>query len=245
MQKLLVFFLAVVCILGMALIGRLQLCPMRIANQSHTAAFQWAGTSRLPSQPCQVVPFFLLEQLFSSQESPPSVVVAVMSSSALPDRMRAVYSGYGRFIRSIFFAVDSLVAGVPAHLQWTVYDHPAANVPSYLGAQWRSLDSINLALRVEPPADWIFLVDDDTFVNAFELRHILSSLSARGVHPLASDCSVPVLIGHIWWRPTWNRNRCWPSGGAGMLLSRPAALAIQPLLDVCWDGAWNDLSLGR
>jgi len=49
MQKFLVFFLAVICILGTALIGRLQLCPMRLANQSPAAALQWAGTSRLPS----------------------------------------------------------------------------------------------------------------------------------------------------------------------------------------------------
>ena len=82
-------------------------------------------------------------------------------------------------------------------------------------------------------------MDDDTYVNVHELPGFLVGWDPR----------LPLLFGHIWYGPE-QRNTdegAWPSGGAGIILSRRAAelLAANLYTKLCPFLGLNDVTLGH
>jgi hypothetical protein len=111
---------------------------------------------------------------------------------------------------------------------------------SYEDAQHRSLRGLQHAVRAQllGGARWVVLLDDDTYANALELPGFLVGWDAR----------VPLLFGHIWYGPEWRRGDegAWPSGGAGVILSRRAAELLADALygERCPFLGFNDMTLG-
>jgi hypothetical protein len=105
-------------------------------------------------------------------------------------------------------------------------------------APHRTLQALQWAVATPKYAayPWIFMVDDDTWVNTREVPSLLYGWSP----------DVPVMIGFFWNNPNFLGERTWPSGGAGMLVSRTAAakLAAKLYTDVCPYDAENDRTLG-
>jgi hypothetical protein len=110
---------------------------------------------------------------------------------------------------------------------------------SYNVAQHRQLKGLIHALSLPENGNfsWIFLVDDDTWINTREL-----SIFLYGWNP-----DVPILFGHIYKNALFSKEkRTWPSGGAGMLLSRAAAVLLASSLytSECPFDSLNDLTIG-
>ena len=112
---------------------------------------------------------------------------------------------------------------------------------TYHDAQHRTLFGLRHGARsgTWKACDWIVLVDDDTYVNVHELPGFLVGWDPR----------LPLLFGHIWYGPEM-RGRdegAWPSGGAGIILSRRAAdlLAANLYTKLCPFLGLNDVTLGH
>lgn len=115
-------------------------------------------------------------------------------------------------------------------------NYDRANLRHLLSMQWLgkvkegALDDI----------DWVFMVDDDTFVN---LPMLL--LLVRQIPP-----SLPLLVGHMWDSPSWDiglKGVAWPSGGAGMLFTKAGfqRLAFNLFEPVCdMRRCLNDVTIG-
>ena len=93
------------------------------------------------------------------------------------------------------------------------------NPSNYEAANLRHLKSVQWLGRVNKGAleniDWIFMVDDDTFVSPPMLLTLLRKIPA----------SLPLLVGHMWDNPSWDpglKGLAYPSGGAGMLFTKIA-----------------------
>ena len=90
-------------------------------------------------------------------------------------------------------------------------------------AQSRNLQGLRLAARAHPAAEWVVMIDDDTYLNAPVLFKMLASL----------DPSLPQVIGSEW------------AGGAGYAFSRGALsrlLATLPVRHMAWSAqehAWT------
>ena len=114
-----------------------------------------------------------------------------------------------------------------------------AGKASYDEAQHRQLRGLVHALqRPEYAAlPWVFFVDDDSWVNTRELPSLLHGWNV----------DAPFVLGHMWNRPNWDPQHTWPSGGAGMLLTRAAARLYADNLytPACPFDYSNDITLGR
>jgi len=112
---------------------------------------------------------------------------------------------------------------------------------SYHDAQHRTLFGLRYGARAPQwrGCDWIILVDDDTYVNVHELPGFL----------VGWDHRLPLLFGHIWYGPEMRGKDegAWPSGGAGIILSRRAAemLAANLYTKLCPFLGLNDVTLGH
>lgn len=84
---------------------------------------------------------------------------------------------------------------------------------------------------------WIFMIDDDTWVNTRELSSLLYGWDVR----------VPMMFGFFWNNPNFLDRRTWPSGGAGMLITRSAArkFATNLYTNLCPFDVENDRTLGN
>lgn len=116
-----------------------------------------------------------------------------------------------------------------------------AGKKSYYDAQHRTLQGLIHTMRsgLAGEALWVFLVDDDTYVNVHELPGFLVGWDSR----------VPLIFAHIWYGPEarGNDEGSWPSGGAGIVLSRRAAdlLSVALYSKVCPFFQLNDVTIGH
>ena len=115
-------------------------------------------------------------------------------------------------------------------------NYDAANLRHLLSVQW--LGKVNE--KALDGFDWVFMVDDDTFVNLPMLLMLV-----RRIPP-----SLPLLVGHMWDSPPWDaqlKGVAWPSGGAGMLFTkegfkRLAGNLFEPVCDM--SRCLNDVTIG-
>ena len=139
--------------------------------------------------------------------------IIIMGSAAKRDRLVTLRSGWGARVAAAgarSFVVSDVV---DAELGTIVLS--GAGDPSYAGAQNRSLEGLRYAVRESPESRWYWMVDDDTYFNADEVLAIVRYIQWR----------IPIVMGHIFRGMLRFRNVAgsWPSGGAGMLLTRDAA----------------------
>lgn len=114
---------------------------------------------------------------------------------------------------------------------------PATRDPSYDGAQHRSLRGLQNLVSKEPLAKWFWMVDDDTYYDVAE-----AAAAVRFINP-----EIPLLVGYVFrGRLRFGSNvRSSISGGAGMLLSRGAAVRMSKALYTpeCPFDKLNDLTM--
>jgi hypothetical protein len=120
------------------------------------------------------------------------------------------------------------------------------NATSYQAANLRHLASMQWLGKVHPSAldgmDWVFMVDDDTFVNPPMLLQFLQPFPP----------TLPLFFGHVWDNPSWlpsngGKKLAYTSGGGGMLMSKAAYLRFAALLFTAECGvvdALNDITFG-
>jgi hypothetical protein len=124
------------------------------------------------------------------------------------------------------------------------------NATSYQAANLRHLASMQWLGKVHPSAldgmDWVFMVDDDTFVNPPMLLQFLQPFPP----------TLPLFFGHVWDNPSWlttilpgngGEKLAYVMGGSGMLISKAAFLRFAlvlftPECEVV--AAFNDITLG-
>lgn len=162
------------------------------------------------------------------------ILFLVMGSSRNLNRSISVRSTWARKLNHVLIYGDVHEASVDM-----ITLPELEGKSSYLDAQHRQLKGLIHALSLPEYGNlsWVFLVDDDTWINTRELSNFL-----YGWNP-----GVPILFGYILKNAWWNFKRTWPSGGAGMLLSRAAAelLASSLYTSKCPFDQLNDLTIGR
>ena len=166
------------------------------------------------------------------------VLFVVLASSTTLDRVRALRKTWAS---QLSIGVNLLIVG-DADVPGTGVD--MTTLPELVGrgerghAGHRTLRALIFAARdarYEGFA-WLFAVDDDTFVNLAAMPALIGGWDVR----------VPMLLSFIWNSPGFNAGRTWPSGGAGMLMTRAAVRAFAEKLyspQCPFDGE-NDLTLG-
>jgi len=116
---------------------------------------------------------------------------------------------------------------------------PAYTETSRKMAQQRSIESILLAHKENPTAEFIVGIDDDTFVNLFTLSRQLVRFpvdqAAMGGHIVQTRRKPP-------YTPS-----SWPWGGGGMIFNRKAIVAIAQAFDtgVCGRSRNNDITFAE
>jgi len=164
------------------------------------------------------------------------VLFVVMSGLKEIERLYAVRQTWGALVPNV------LAIGEANHsASGMVTLDELAGKHSYSDAQHRSL----LGLRhgtshsAYRHCSWVVLVDDDTYVNVHELPGFL----------VGWDFRLPLLFGHIWYGPEMRGKDegAWPSGGAGIILSRRAAEMLSAALytPTCPFLGLNDVTLGH
>jgi hypothetical protein len=164
------------------------------------------------------------------------VLFIVMSGLFEIERLYAVRETWGSLVPNI------LAIGEANHTETGMMTLPElAGKHSYHDAQHRSLLGLKHGATSGQwkHCDWIILVDDDTYVNIHEIPGFLVGWDPR----------LPLLFGHIWYGPEM-RGRdegAWPSGGAGIILSRRAAEQLSGALYTkqCPFLGLNDVTLGH
>jgi hypothetical protein len=164
------------------------------------------------------------------------VLFIVMSGLKEIERLYAVRETWGSLVPNV------LAIGEANHTaSGMITLDELAGKHSYSDAQHRSL----LGLRHGTThghyrhCNWVVLVDDDTYVNVHELPGFL----------VGWDFRLPLLFGHIWYGPEMRGKDegAWPSGGAGIILSRRAAEMLSAALytPTCPFLGLNDVTLGH
>ena len=116
-----------------------------------------------------------------------------------------------------------------------------AGKPKYEDAQHRTLEGLihTMTTGLAGEALWVFLVDDDTYVNVHELPGFLVGWDSR----------IPLIFAHVWYGPEAREKDegAWPSGGAGIVLSRRAADLLAEALysPLCPFLGLNDVTIGH
>lgn len=166
------------------------------------------------------------------------VLFVVLASSKTLDRVRAMRETWARLLT---VGVNLLIIGDA--------DIPDAEIamttlPELAGrgerghAGHRTLRALIFASQDARYSHfaWFFAIDDDTFVNLAALPSLLAGWDVR----------VPMLLSFIWHSPHFGPGRTWPSGGAGMLMTRSAVRLFADNLytDRCAFLGENDLTLG-
>jgi len=179
------------------------------------------------------------------------VLFVVMCSSDKKERVSWLSETWLAWIppRNVVLLSDTVIPGYNVTLLPSLpgdgyVETKFPNPNNYDRANLRHLLSVQWLGKVKEEAlddiDWVFMVDDDTFVNL----PILLSL-VRQIPP-----SLPLVVGHMWDSPPWDiqlKGVAWPSGGAGMLFTkagfqRLALNLFEPACDM--RRCLNDVAIG-
>ena len=190
-------------------------------NYNYAPPFTLGSLSR--SHPC-----IRRESPWSSEND---VFYIVMGGSFYFDRTRAMRRTWGANVKHTLVIGDTDDAALG---MITLPD--LSGKEAYFDAQHRTLKGLIHATTLPFFSDlgWVFMVDDDTWVNTRELNSLL----------FGWDVNIPIMFGFIWNGPRWSLS--YPSGGAGMLVTRSAAklLAENLYTPTCPLIEYNDVTLG-
>jgi hypothetical protein len=190
-------------------------------NLNYGPPFTLGSLSR--SHPC-----IRHESVWSSESD---VLYVVMGGSFHFERTRAMRRTWGANVK------HTLVVGDTDDAALGMITLPElSGKEAYFDAQHRTLKGLIHAttLPIFPEVGWVFMVDDDTWVNTRELNSLI----------FGWDVNIPIMFGFIWNGPRWSLS--YPSGGAGMLVTRSAAklLAENLYTPSCPLIEYNDVTLG-
>lgn len=111
---------------------------------------------------------------------------------------------------------------------------------TYNDAQHRSLRGfMRLVAARNDVQKWFIMADDDTWIHTDNLLTVLSQFNEE----------VPVLVSYVIdgaeWKP--GSQHAWPAGGAGIAMSRPAAILLAANLYTgpCGFDYFNDVTVGK
>jgi hypothetical protein len=161
------------------------------------------------------------------------------SSGRNGDRLAAIHESWVPTARAAGATVLVFTESPNATLGTIVLGDGGAGDGSYAAAHNRSLNGLKYAVAAHPAARWYWLVDDDTWVNVDVAAEVVRYVEWR----------VPAAYGHVLhgnmrWTDRWVT---YISGGAGILLPRPAAVDLAGALFSadCPGAGLNDVTLGR
>ena len=179
------------------------------------------------------------------------IAFAIMGSSMLSARSQACRDTWMRWIpaRNVVLVSnqsDAVIGAIDLRnaSSLSLFDAAyALDDGSHAAAQRRSLRAfvhvVEHVLSADANIEWVIMADDDTWVDAPNIASVVGQFE-----PLA-----PLVIGCIFDGPAWSpSNRyAWPSGGAAIVMSAPAAVAIARGLHTptCPFESYNDLTIGR
>lgn len=213
---------------------------MSPASQMHHSFHEETLRGRLQQPACTV-----------GKEAVPSldrVLFVVMCSKDMPERIADMVQGWMHWVplKNVILLCGAEIPGLNVTLlpRLAIDDGVDAKFKKQSGktaANLRDLRSIRWLAhedsRVLHSFHWIFYADDDTFVNVPLLLSFLHGIPAH----------LPLLVSHIHSNRT-TPNLAFPSGGSGMLFTRPAlqqlgSVMFSPLCEV--REAVNDITIGR
>lgn len=216
--------------------------------------YAWLEEVASYSTDSYVLEHVLLNKLEQAACSPPAataldrVLFVVMCSHDREERVAWLHQSWLSWIppQNVVLLGDQELQGynitlLPS-LPVDAYLHAKFPNPSnYEAANLRHLKSVHWLGRVKKGAleniDWIFMVDDDTFVSPPMLLMLL-----RKIPP-----ALPLLLGHMWDSPPELKGLAFPSGGAGMLFTKTAfkRLAVNLFEPPCEMRIFlNDVTIG-
>lgn len=188
------------------------------------------------------------------------VLFIMMASSVTVQRLKAVTETYGKVLKTLWFISDTTSSSYPNMITLPELQ----NRSTYVDAQHRQfrllkrLSRIRKVDDVDPTiptelrrqwlrAKWVFLIDDDTWVNTRAFQQFISQLNYnypvaagyvfpqeifdRNAHgkcddhenSLSTECAESMALRSI---QNYDKMPGWLSGGGGMLLSKLAALLV-------------------
>ena len=207
----------------------------RPCHQTHVGGSPFTTSTILRVHPC-VRAFGGSSRLASATLHMRDVLFVVMSGLLEIERLYAVRQTWGSLVPNV------LAIGEANHrASGMITLDELAGKHTYNDAQHRSLLGLKHAVSLSAyrHCAWVVLVDDDTYVNVHELPGFLVGWDAR----------LPLLFGHIWYGPEMRGKDegAWPSGGAGIILSRRAAEMLSAALytETCPFLGLNDVTLGH
>jgi hypothetical protein len=161
------------------------------------------------------------------------VLFIMLAGTLTIDRVRAFRETWGKGMDNIIVMGDAADPSVGMITLPVLEGRPAR-----VDAPHRTLQALIYAAnnREYDKYRWIFMVDDDTWVNTRELPSLLFGWDTRA----------PIMTAFFWNNPNFLGGRTWPSGGSGMLVTRAAAkrLAAQLYSETCPFDMENDRTLG-
>lgn len=161
------------------------------------------------------------------------VLFIMLAGTQTIDRVRAFRETWGKGMDNVIVMGDAADPSVGMITLPSLEGKPAR-----VDAPHRTLQALIYAANTKEydKYKWIFMVDDDTWVNTRELPSLLFGWDTRA----------PIMTGFFWNNPNFLGGRTWPSGGSGMLVTRAAAkrLAAHLYSDTCPFDMENDRTLG-
>jgi hypothetical protein len=231
--------------------------PQTLAHAEHTCLYAWLEKVASYATDAYLFEEVLIHKLQEASCAPSPVTTldrvlfVVMCSSDKKERVSWLTQTWLAWVppRNVVLLSDTVIPGYNVTLLpslpgdayvKTKFPNPnnydAANLRHLLSVQW--LGKVNEEALDD--IDWVFMVDDDTFVN---LPMLLSLV--RQIPP-----SLPLVVGHMWDSPPWDnqlKGVAWPSGGAGMLFTKAGfhRLALNLFEPVCdMRRCLNDVTIG-
>lgn len=228
-----------------------------LVQAAHSSLYVWLERVASYATNAYIFEEVLIHKLQEASFAPPSVstldriLFVIMCSSDKKERISWLSQTWLAWVspRNVVLLSDTEIPGYNVTLLpslpgdsyvKTKFPNPnnydAANIRHLLSVQWLG----KVRQEALDGFDWVFMVDDDTFVNLPMLLLLVRQIPS----------SLPLLVGYIWDSPPgkiYLKDVAWPSGGAGMLFTkegfkRVASNLFEPVCDM--RKCLNDVTIG-
>lgn len=192
------------------------------------------GTSFLCDQPnpwveCSQLPVLRKEPIVANNNLSDITILVFTAGIFHSTRARATFDTWGLRVPNLYYVSDSVDPYIGAE-RMAAFPEAGTN---HVSNVWKSLAGIRWAVETKNETGWYLLVGCDTYVNIEFLMQKLSLLNSKekiisGGELLSQSC--------------WMGRVQYPSGGAGIILSRPVVVEMAKQLDTFWNSnLWNKI----